>query len=192
MIKLEGFTLVLASQSPRRKELLAGLGLEFTIRTKPVQEDFPMDLAPERVAAFLSKKKADAFEGEIGPTEIILTSDTVVILEGAILGKPLDAAEATSMLRNLSGKSHTVVTGVTLTSQSKQVTASDMAKVVFKELSDDEISFYIDQFQPMDKAGAYGIQEWIGFIGVEKIDGSFFTVMGLPLHLVYRILKNWG
>jgi septum formation protein len=191
MIKLEGYKLTLASQSPRRKELLAGLGLDFDVKVKPVDEDFPVDMPATEVAAFLAGKKAEAYRPEIGKDEIVLTSDTVVILDGKILGKPKDASEAKSMLTALSGRSHQVVTGISFTSATKQVTQSDVAVVYFRDLSKGEIDFYIESFRPFDKAGAYGIQEWIGFIGVEKIEGSFFTVMGLPLHLVYQMLKSW-
>jgi septum formation protein len=192
MIKLEGYRLILASQSPRRRELLAGLGLDFDVKVKPIAEDYPEELAATQVARFLARKKAEAYRTDIGKDEIVLTSDTVVILDGKILGKPADASEAKSMLMALSGKSHLVVTGISFTSATKQVTESDTAVVYFRDLSEGEIDFYIESFKPFDKAGAYGIQEWIGFIGVEKIEGSFFTVMGLPLHLVYQVLKSWN
>jgi septum formation protein len=192
MIKLEGYRLILASQSPRRRELLAGLGLDFDVKVKPIDEDFPAELAATEVAAFLARKKAEAYRPDIGTDEIVLTSDTVVILDGKILGKPADASEAKSMLKALSGRSHLVVTGISFTSATNQVTESDTAVVYFRDLNEGEIDFYIESFKPFDKAGAYGIQEWIGFIGVEKIEGSFFTVMGLPLHLVYQVLKSWN
>lgn len=192
MIKLDGYKLVLASQSPRRKELLAGLGLDFEVRVKQVNEDFPMELPALEVAQYLAKKKADAFLLDLSSGEIVLTSDTVVVLDGVILGKPADASEARAMLTALSGKSHRVVTGLSITSAIKQETHSDVATVYFRNLSDEEIDFYVENFKPFDKAGSYGIQEWIGFIGVEKIEGSFFTVMGLPLHLVYQVLKTWN
>jgi septum formation protein len=191
MFDLGSKKLILASQSPRRKELLKGLGFDFEIRTKDIEEDFPQELEASKVAGFLSAKKAAAFREEIGPDEIILTSDTVVILEGKILGKPIDEADAFNMLSALSGKSHLVTTGITFLSTEKLLTFSDTAKVFFKELSSAEIDYYISNFGPFDKAGAYGIQEWIGFVGVKKIEGSYFTVMGLPIHLVYDALKNW-
>jgi septum formation protein len=191
MFDLGSKKLILASQSPRRKELLKGLGFDFEIRTKDIEEDFPQELEASKVAGFLSAKKAAAFREEIGPDEIILTSDTVVILEGKILGKPIDEADAFNMLSALSGKSHLVTTGITFLSTEKLLTFSDTAKVFFKELSSAEIDYYISNFGPFDKAGAYGIQEWIGFVGVKKIEGSYFTVMGLPIHLVYDVLKNW-
>lgn len=191
MIDLGNKKLILASQSPRRKELLKGLGFDFEIRTKETNEDFPQDLSPLEVAAFLSEKKAAAFANEIRPEDLVLTSDTVVILDGKILGKPVDKVEAFDMLSGLSGKNHLVTTAITFLSIDKKITLSDTAKVHFKELSQQEIDFYISNFKPYDKAGAYGIQEWIGFVGVEKIEGSYFTVMGLPIHLVYDVLKKW-
>lgn len=191
MIDLGNKKLILASQSPRRKELLKGLGFDFEVRTKDTNEDFPINLDPSEVAGFLSAKKAAAFAHEIGPNEIVLTSDTVVILDGKILGKPSNQEEAYEMLSGLSGKTHLVTTGVTFLTLEKEMTVSDTAKVFFKELSKSEIEYYIANFRPFDKAGGYGIQEWIGFVGVEKIEGSYFTVMGLPIHLVYHILKNW-
>jgi septum formation protein len=191
MINLGAKKLILASQSPRRKELLKGLGFDFEVRTKDTNEDFPQNLDPSEVAGFLSAKKAAAFSMEIGPNEIVLTSDTVVILEGKILGKPANEEEAFEMLSALSGKTHLVTTGITFLTLEKELTLSDTAKVFFKQLSGQEIEYYISNFKPFDKAGAYGIQEWIGFVGVEKIEGSYFTVMGLPIHLVYDVLKNW-
>lgn len=191
MIDLGTKKLILASKSPRRKELLMGLGFDFEVRTKDTNEDFPQDLTPSEVAGYLSAKKAAAFEEELAPGEIVLTSDTVVILDGKILGKPMDKEEAFDMLSGLSGKTHLVTTGITFLSKEKKLTLSDTAKVFFKELSNLEIEYYISKFKPYDKAGGYGIQEWIGFVGVEKIEGSYFTVMGLPIHLVYDVLKNW-
>ncbi|SIT04106.1 Maf family nucleotide pyrophosphatase [Belliella pelovolcani] len=189
MIDLKENKLVLASKSPRRNELLRGLGVDFTVRSKDTDESFPMDMDPFEVAGYLSKKKADAFVPELADQEIILTADTVVILEGQILNKPADEKEAYEMIAALSGKAHHVVTGITIGKSSHLVTKQDVVKVHFKELSKDEIVYYIKNFQPFDKAGAYGIQEWIGFIAVDRIEGSFYTVMGLPVHLVYEELK---
>ncbi|MFN3802451.1 Maf family nucleotide pyrophosphatase [Belliella pelovolcani] len=190
MIDLKENKLVLASKSPRRNELLRGLGVDFTVRSKDTDESFPMDMDPFEVAGYLSKKKADAFVPELADQEIILTADTVVILEGQILNKPADEQEAFEMIVALSGKAHHVVTGITIGKSSHLVTKQDVVKVHFKELSKDEIVYYIKNFQPFDKAGAYGIQEWIGFIAVDRIEGSFYTVMGLPVHLVYEELKK--
>ena len=191
MIDLLDKKLILASKSPRRQELLKGLYLDFEVRTKETAEDYPENMDAFEVATFLSEKKANAFLGELADNEILLTSDTVVILEGRVLGKPRDKEEARQMLRSLSAKQHTVSTGITLLSNTKTITLQDEASVFFKSLSEVEIDFYIDHFKPFDKAGAYGIQEWIGYIGVKKIKGSFYSVMGLPVHLVYQALRDW-
>ncbi|WP_304517443.1 Maf family nucleotide pyrophosphatase [Cecembia rubra] len=191
MIDLKDKKLILASRSPRRQELLKGLHLDFEIRVKETEEDFPDDMPAGQVASFLSEKKALAFEPELKDNELVLASDTVVVLEGKILGKPADLKEAKNMLLSLSGKDHEVITGFTVLSQTKRVSLIDKAKVTFKLLTEEEMDFYITHFQPFDKAGAYGIQEWMGFIGVEKLEGSFYTVMGLPVHLVYRVLNEW-
>lgn len=191
MINLKGNQLILASKSPRRQELLKGLCVDFEVRTKETPEDFPETMSASKVSAFLSEKKAKAFLGELADDEIVLTSDTVVILEERILGKPENTEEARKMLTDLSAKQHTVSTGITLLSNTKSITLQDEASVFFKPLSDEEIDFYIDNFRPFDKAGAYGIQEWIGYIGVKRLEGSFYTVMGLPVHLVYQALKDW-
>ncbi|MGY6743440.1 MAG: Maf family nucleotide pyrophosphatase [Cecembia sp.] len=191
MINLKGNQLILASKSPRRQELLKGLCVDFEVRTKETPEDFPETMSASKVSAFLSEKKAKAFLGELADDEIVLTSDTVVILEGKILGKPENAEEARKMLTDLSAKQHKVSTGITLLSNTKSITLQDEASVFFKPLSQEEIDFYIDNFRPFDKAGAYGIQEWIGYIGVKRLEGSFYTVMGLPVHLVYQALRDW-
>ncbi|EKB48156.1 Maf family nucleotide pyrophosphatase [Cecembia lonarensis] len=191
MIDLKGNKLILASKSPRRQELLKGLCVDFEVRTKETAEDYPENMPVGEVAAFVSEKKAKAFVGELEDHEILLTSDTVVILDGRVLEKPRNKEEARQMLRSLSANQHTVSTGITLLSYSKTITLQDEASVVFKSLSEEEIDFYIDHFKPFDKAGAYGIQEWIGYIGVKKIEGSFYSVMGLPVHLVYQALKDW-
>lgn len=190
MISLDNYKLVLASKSPRRNELLKGLGVDFTVRTKDTDESFPSDMDPFEVAGFLSKKKADAFFPELAADEILLTADTVVILDGTILNKPSDKKEAFEMIASLSGKAHHVVTGITMGSGSNHITLQDSVKVHFKALTTDEINYYVEKFQPFDKAGAYGIQEWIGYIAVSSIEGSFYTVMGLPVHLVYEELKK--
>ena len=191
MVDLVNQKIILASKSPRRKELLEGLGIKFEIRTKDTDESFPDSLRPEEVPGFLSEKKAKAFSGELGREELIITSDTIVVLDKEILGKPSDHKEAILMLQKLSGKMHQVFTAVTLMDAHKMQTITDMTKVFFKDLSEEEIENYVLHHQPFDKAGSYGIQEWIGYIAVEKIEGSYFTVMGLPVHLVYNSLKNW-
>jgi septum formation protein len=183
--------IVLASSSPRRKELLAGLGITFDVKTLTVDEQFPASLAAEKVAGFLADKKADAYAPCIQQGEIYITADTVVIVDGTVLNKPENRGDAQRMLRSLSGKPHTVMTGVAILDNRKRILLEDRATVYFGTLTDAEISYYIDRFAPLDKAGAYGIQEWIGYIGVEKIEGSFYTVMGLPVHLIYKTLKNW-
>jgi septum formation protein len=191
MINLGKNKLILASKSPRRNELLKGMGLDFEVRTKETEEIFPAHLAVNEVAGYLAELKAKAFQGEINHDEIILASDTVVILNGEFLGKPADKEEAQQMLRKLSGKEHQVITGVTLYSKEKCLTKQDSTLVVFKELTEEEINYYIDNYHPFDKAGGYGIQDWIGYIGVKKIEGSFFNVMGLPVHLVYEMLSSF-
>lgn len=186
-----GKKIILASKSPRRKELMEGLGIAFEQRTKETEESFPDSLPSEEVAGYLSEKKAKAFLGELENSELIISSDTIVVIDGQILGKPKDDEDAKKMLQKLSGKMHQVYTAVTLMDDIKIQTLTDMTKVYMKELSDVEIDHYINQYRPFDKAGAYGIQEWIGFIAVEKIEGSYFTVMGFPIHLVYKLLNNW-
>lgn len=181
------YHLILASKSPRRQELLRSLELDFEIRTTDVDESFPAELDPSLVAEFLATKKSEAFN-ELKETELLLTSDTTVICNGQILNKADDYTEAFGMIKTLSGKSHEVVTGVCLRTINRKVTFSETTKVTFVELSDSEIDHYIKQYKPFDKAGAYGIQEWIGMIGIEKIEGDFYNVMGLPLHKLYKAL----
>ncbi|EON74941.1 Septum formation protein Maf [Lunatimonas lonarensis] len=183
--------IVLASNSPRRKELLAGLGIAFDVKTLDVDEQFPASVEAEKVAGFLANKKGDAYKRHIQQGEIYITADTVVIVDGTVLNKPENSTDARAMLQSLSGKPHTVITGVAILDQSRRTLLEDRATVHFTALTDTEIDYYIDHYSPFDKAGAYGIQEWIGYIGVEKIEGSFYTVMGLPVHLVYKTLKNW-
>jgi len=185
------YRLVLASQSPRRKELLSKLGYKFTQRLKEVEETFPKDLNAEKVAEFLSKKKAAAYEGEMAEDELIITADTVVLLNGNILSKAKDFAEAKNMLNQLSGKKHQVITGVCLQKKGSAHSFSVATDVYMKPLSSAEIAFYIENYKPFDKAGAYGIQEWIGLIGVEKIEGSYYNVMGLPVKELYEAITTF-
>jgi len=180
--------LILASNSPRRKQLLADAGFTFTVAVKPTDESFPADLSAKDVAAYICEQKAAMFKGNT-EGQIVLTADTVVIAENRILGKPADATEAFEMLKLMSGKSHEVITAVSLLSDNRLETISDTATVYFRELAESEISYYIDLCKPFDKAGAYGVQEWIGMTGIEKIVGSFYTIMGLPVHIVYQKLK---
>ena len=179
--------LVLASNSPRRKELLRGLGIDFEVRLiGDIDESYPNDLPANEVPVHISKAKAAAYMDTMTENEVILTADTVVVCDGEILGKPHDAEDARRMLGLLSGKSHEVITGVTLSTLQWQRSFAVTTVVWFKELSADEISFYIDSYRPFDKAGAYGIQEWIGYVGVQRIEGSYFNVMGLPVQRIYE------
>jgi septum formation protein len=184
------YPLILASGSPRRQQLLREAGFLYSLRMKSVPEDFPEDMPVAEVPVMLARRKAEALRAELSG-EIVLTADTVVIIEGIILNKPADEAEAFTMLSQLSGKMHQVITGVCLLSSEKTVTFSDLTEVYFKPLSADEIKWYIRQCKPYDKAGAYGAQEWMGMVGVEKIIGSYFNVMGLPVHRVYEELVKW-
>ena len=183
--------IILRSNSPRRQELLRGLELDFEVRVHPVEETIPADLPAQYAAAYLSKLKADAFPGELQENELLITADTVVIDRGKVLGKPADEQEAFEMLKSLSGATHTVMTAVTIKDRKVSITLEDEAQVTFRFLDEEEVWHYLKKYQPFDKAGSYGIQEWIGFVGVSSITGSYFTVMGFPLHLVYQQLKKW-
>jgi septum formation protein len=190
LTKKLSWNIILASKSPRRQNLLKELGFEFEIKTKEIEEIYPPALEKEEVAVFLSELKAGAFKQDLEENDLVLTSDTIVCLADEIIGKPKDRADAIKMLGKLSGNKHEVITAVTLTSKEKQHTFYDLTAVYFKKLSTDEIEYYIDKYAPFDKAGSYGIQEWIGYIGIEKINGSYFNVMGLPVKRVYdEILK---
>jgi septum formation protein len=190
--KLESFQLILASGSPRRKQLLEQLGLPFSVEVRQVDESFPEGLTPDEVAEYISRLKADAFrEKDMGDRELVITADTVVTLDEHILGKPVDREDALRILNMLSGHTHQVITGVTIKSKTKQHTFSVSTDVVFKQLDQDEIAYYVDTFKPYDKAGAYGIQEWIGHAAIEKIEGSYFNVMGLPTHRLYEELLSF-
>ena len=181
--------IILGSKSPRRQELFKGLGLSFEIKTKEINEDFPNTIDTSDVAAFLAKKKAKSFE--ISIDEILITSDTTVLLTDHILNKPQNTEEAIEMLQSLSGNTHKVCTGVCIKSTNKEVTFFEFTSVTFKALSMNEIEYYIKHFQPFDKAGSYGIQEWIGFVGIEKIEGCYYNVMGLPLSKLYQELLEF-
>lgn len=189
--KLKDKRIILASNSPRRQSLLRGLELDFEVRVNPVDETVPKDLPAEFAAAFLSRLKAESYPDPLAQDEILITADTVVIVKGHILGKPNSEKEAFEMIKSLSGTSHTVMTAVTIKDHKKSVTLEDEAKVTFRFLDEEEIWHYVRNYAPFDKAGAYGIQEWIGFTGVSSIEGSYFTVMGFPQHLVYQQLKKW-
>lgn len=183
--------IVLASKSPRRQQLLKDLGLNFSVVLKEVDEVYPSNLKKQEVALYLSKLKADAFLPDLKENQLVITSDTIVCLDDKIIGKPKDRDDAFNMLSDLSGKMHEVVTAVTLTSAEKQVSFYVITQVYFKTLSNFEIDYYINNYQPFDKAGSYGIQEWIGYIGIEKIVGSYFNVMGLPVKELYDELERF-
>ena len=188
--KLQGYKLILGSGSPRRKLFLKELGLDFEVRPKSVDEIYPEHLQGQEISEYLAQLKATPFKKELQPKEIVLTSDTVVWHNGASLAKAANAQEAFEMLRTLSGDWHEVITSVCFTTIDFQKTVSAVTEVKFKEFSDEEINYYIEQCQPFDKAGAYGIQEWIGMIGISEIKGSYTNVVGLPTHLVYDTLMN--
>ncbi|MBX2841956.1 MAG: Maf family nucleotide pyrophosphatase [Flammeovirgaceae bacterium] len=183
------YKIILGSNSPRRKQLLSDLGIEFEVKVKPTPEDFPQDFLPTEVAELLAKRKANAFRSELKSDELIITADTTVVMENKLLEKPADAAEAENMIKALSGKKHKVISGVCLLSLDKEISFSDTTEVYFNDLSDEEINYYIQKFKPFDKAGAYGIQEWIGMAGISKISGSFYNVVGLPVARLYQELK---
>ncbi len=185
------YKIVLASNSPRRKELLAGLGIPFEVRIlEGIDESYPADLPTKEIAEYISQKKAAAYRETMRADEVLITADTIVVLGDEVMGKPHDAGDARRMLRQLSGKTHQVITGCTVTRQTDRHCFSVVTDVNFKQLSDEEIDYYVDTYQPMDKAGAYGIQEWIGYIGVTGLSGSYYNVMGLPVQRIYEVLKN--
>ena len=188
----KGYRIILGSNSPRRKELLAGLDIEFTVDTgNTFEEIYDPETPQEKIPEVLSEGKSYGFHRELEDNEILITSDTLVLCGDRVMGKPHSREEAIDMLKCLSGREHKVITAITLRSKGACKTSSDTAIVHFKELSDNEIEYYIDTFKPFDKAGAYGIQEWIGYIGIGHIEGSFFTIMGLPVHLVYKELLTF-
>ena len=186
---LNKYNIILASASPRRRQLLEQLGIDFTVKViDGLDESYPAGLAWQEIPEYLSRKKAEGHSSLLTPSTMIITADTLVMLDGKPLGKPADAAEARLMLRNLSGRSHFVITGVTILTMEKSTSFSTTTEVFFDSLTDDEIDFYITRFKPIDKAGAYGIQEWIGAAGIRRIEGSYYNVMGLPLHSLYTAL----
>ena len=189
--KLSNRRIILASSSPRRQELLKQLDIPFEILIKPVDESFPNTLRQHQISDYLAQKKAHEFEGELQNQDILITSDTIVWLKEKALGKPSSRNDAFDMLNQLSGETHEVVTSICLTSTDKQQTAHSVTKVTFKNLSTEEITYYIDHFNPMDKAGAYGIQDWIGHIGITGIQGSYYNVMGFPMDIVYNNLLEF-
>lgn len=183
--------IILASKSPRRRELLAGLDLDFEVKVIPgIAENYPDSLPSECIPQYIAAEKAEAYKGSIAPDEVLITADTVVILNDEIMGKPKDDGQAREMLHKLSGKTHQVTTGVCLTTVSSQKQFHVTSHVTFKLLSDNEIDYYVSHYHPLDKAGAYGIQEWIGYVGVTRLEGSFFNVMGLPVQRIWEELKT--
>ncbi|WP_392347074.1 Maf-like protein [uncultured Polaribacter sp.] len=187
--KLNNYNVILASGSPRRQQFFRDLDIDFSIQLKEIEEIYPENLKGVAITDYLSNLKSDAFS-TLNNKDLLITSDTIVWLEGKALGKPKDAKEAFTMLRAMSGKKHEVITSVCIKSNSFRKIINDITSVTFKELSDDEIQYYINNYKPFDKAGAYGIQEWIGFIGIDKIEGSYFNVVGLPVHKLYKELMN--
>ena len=188
----KGKKVILGSNSPRRRELLAGLDINFEVDTKNFfKEKYDQETPHEKIPEILSEGKSNGFHRELDDDEILITSDTLVLCGDRVMGKPHSREEAYDMLHFLSGKEHKVITAVTIRDKHMTSTLSDTAIVHFKELSDNEIYYYIDKFKPFDKAGAYGIQEWIGYIGIGKIEGSYFTIMGFPVHLVYQELLKF-
>lgn len=191
--KLANYEIILSSASPRRKELLKELGINFKVQVKKVDENYPEGYPVEKVAQYLSEIKAAAFHvSDMRENTLIITADTVVALGNTIMGKPSNHKDAVSILKSLSGKKHQVITGVTLRTINKRHSFSVSTEVYFKNLSNEEINYYVDEFEPMDKAGAYGIQEWIGHAAIEKIEGSYFNVMGLPTHRLYEELIKFA
>lgn len=186
-----GKKIILASNSPRRKELLGGLGFDFEVRIiNDIDESYPEHLSPSEIAEHISNKKAMAYKPTMNDDELIITADTIVVLGNTILGKPKDADDAKVMLNKLSGNTHQVITGVSLMTITGMSTFSVTTNVTFKELTEGEIDYYIENYRPFDKAGAYGIQEWIGYIGVTSLEGSYFNVMGLPVQRIYNELSS--
>ncbi len=190
--KLKSFRLILASQSPRRRQLLADAGIEYSLAPRfECEELYPESLPAVEVAEYLSRLKSEAYPAPLADGDILLTADTVVVAGGEVLGKPVDRADAIAIINKLSGREHEVITGVTLRSAVRTKSFSSRSVVRFRALSQEEIEYYVDTYSPMDKAGAYGIQEWIGYVGIEGIEGSFYNVMGLPIQRVYCELNEF-
>ncbi len=190
-LDLQGRRIVLASKSPRRHELMKGLGIPFEVRTKEVDESFSSELTGKEIPEFLAAKKADAFRQELTEEEILITSDTVVWLGDRVFNKPQTRNEAVEMITELSGRTHEVITAICISSTKKRVVTSETTKVHFGEIGKEAIKWYVDKYEPMDKAGAYGIQEWIGYVGIDRIEGSFYNVMGFPTRLFYLELAKF-
>ena len=189
---MENYHIILASNSPRRRELLSGLDLDFEVKVLPdIEENYPDHLETPEIPVYIATEKAAAYKGLMAEHDLIITADTVVVLGDEVLGKPVDLDDARRMLRELSGKTHQVITGVCLMTRTRQRSFSVTTEVSFKELSDAEIDYYVEKYRPLDKAGAYGIQEWIGYIGVTSLNGSYFNVMGLPVQRIFNELQQF-
>ena len=188
--KLKEYKIILASGSPRRQQFFKDLGLDFEIRLREIEEVYPDTLKADEITDYLAELKGKAFDGTLGDDELLITSDTIVWHKNKALGKPKDAEDAFEMLKNLSNSTHQVITSVSFKTNDKVSTLHDYTEVTFAELSDEMIQFYISKFKPFDKAGSYGIQDWIGLVGVKSINGSYTNVMGLPTHLVFDLFKN--
>lgn len=192
MLDLSQYKIILASNSPRRKELLSGLDINYEIKTLPdIDESYPDYLKGDEAATYISKEKANAYLNLLEDDSLLITADTIVLLDGKVYGKPIDEADAKHMLGDLSGKTHHVLTGVCITTKTKQKTFTVSSEVRFAKLDEDEIDYYVTKYKPLDKAGAYGVQEWIGYIAVEYISGSYYNIMGLPIQRLYQELKNF-
>ena len=188
---LKKYKITLASNSPRRRELLSGLGIDYEVKLLPgIDETYPSTLTGEEIPVYIAREKADAYRPSMQPGELIITADTIVYIDGEVLGKPKDETEAIGMLQKLSGRSHQVITGVCLTTTEFQKSFASVTEVTFDQLSEEDIRFYVEHYHPMDKAGSYGVQEWIGFIGVTGLKGSYFNVMGLPVQRLYQELRK--
>ena len=191
-MKVTDYKILLASNSPRREELLRGIDIDFEIKVLPnIDESYPLDLPVEEVAEFVAQMKAKSYISILKEDELLITADTVVVLDGTIYGKPINKKDAAEMLRSLSGRTHRVISGVCLTSITKQTSFSVASDLEFEQLTVEEIEYYIERYSPFDKAGSYGVQEWIGYIGVKHINGSYFNIMGLPIQRLYRELISF-
>lgn len=188
---LKKYKIVLGSASPRRQELLRGINLNFEVIPMDVEESYPPYLTGVEIPMYLAEKKSDAYKNMLNDDVLVITADTIVFLDGKVLGKPVDKADAFKMLQRLSGKTHQVITGVCISTNLRRRTFHTISEVKFARLNDAEIEYYLDHYAPYDKAGSYGVQEWIGFIAVEQINGSYFNVMGLPIQRLYNELKRW-
>lgn len=188
---LKKYKIILASNSPRRRELLSGLGVDYKVKIVPgIDETYPESLNGEEIPVYIAQEKANAYRASLQPDELVITADTIVYVDGMVLGKPVDEADACRMLRMLSGRTHQVITGVCLTTVDFQKSFASVTEVTFDTLSDEEIGYYVEKYRPMDKAGSYGVQEWIGFVGVTGLKGSYYNVMGLPVQRLYKELKE--